>query len=343
MALNVPSTNPIPLLYGEGRAQRTRNEGLPTDLGGTFYVQYQAGVANTTTSKSSLLYVNATNTQTPLTGNGAPYAIQPASNGSSLIGTAGALAYSGNWNTSPYIGTQAVNGFPVGGFPGTVIRGKFYGIYTIVGTPDMNFEVGVIQNNAGASYPYTALAPIAAYTWSTLPSGQAFEVNFNIVVNNNLTISTGAGSGFTATLNTNSSGVVTGVNVTNTGSGYIGIPTLAITSLGSPTVAATLTPVLNASGGIASVNVVSGGSGYTASQSAAGTLTATSTGGSVYTTGSLVLAGVAGAASTTLQLTPTSTTIDTTQPYWIDIRSTLSTNTSVTSIQVTGGYLEFLN
>ena len=343
--LNVPSTSPIPLLYGEGKAARTRNGGNPTDFGGSTFVQFQAGVNNTTTAKSSQLYVNSAVTSTPLTGNGSPYGIQPNSIGSSLLSTPGALAYSGNWNTSPFIGSQLVNGFPEGGFPGTVIRGKFYGIYTIIGTPVMNFEVGVIQNNAGASYPYTALSAMSAYTWATLPSAQPWEANFEIVVNNNLTTTSTAGSGFTATMNTNAAGSITAVNVTNAGSGYIGIPTLAVTGLGVPTtnLGAILIPVLNGAGGISQVLIASGGAGYTASQTAAGTLPATATAGSVYARGNLIVGGVAGAPATVFEFTPASTTLDTTQPYWIDIRSTFSTNGAGLLMQTTGGYLEFLN
>jgi hypothetical protein len=345
MAVNVPSTNPIPILYGEGRAARTRNEGLPTDLGGTFYVQYGPQQAYATlASKSSLLYVNAAAIGTLVTGASGvqPYAVGPLSNGSSLIPTAGALGYSGNWNTTPYIGSQLVNGFPVGGFPGSVIRGKFWGTYGATGTPTIATEVGVIQNNAGNSYPYTALSASTALTLGAV-SAQAWEANFDIVVNNNLTTTTAVGSGFTGTVNTNSSGVVTGINVTATGSGYIGIPTLAISGAGSPTVNAILIPVLNSSGGIASVLVQTGVAGYTASLFSGGLVAATSTQGSVYARGNLILGGAAGAAATVLEFAPASTNLDTTQPYWIDLRTTFSVSAAANTQVVTGGYLEFLN
>lgn len=332
--LNVPSTSPIPLLYGEGRAARTRNQNNPTDLGGSFFVQFQSGIAQTTAAtKSSQLYVTPTATQTPLTGNGTPYPVQPNNQGSSLLISNGALAYSGLWNTSPFIGTQAT-----GGFPGSVIRGKFYGLYTITGTPVMNFEVGVIQNTAAGTY--TALSAMSPFTWATLPTAQPWETVFELVVNNNLTTTATAGSGFTATVNTNAAGVVTSITVTNAGSGYVGLPTLAISGVGAPSVNATLYPVLSPTGGILAVQVVSGGLGYTASQTGAGSCAATATAGSIYARGSLTVGGVAGAAATVFEFAPASTTIDTTLPYWIDIRSTFSTAASMT---VQGGYLEFLN
>ena len=343
--LNVPSTSPIPLLYGEGKAARTRNGGNPTDFGGTFYVQYGPQQAYLSlTSKSSLLYVNAAATGTLVTGASGvqPYAVLPLSNGSTLLSTAGALAYSGNWNVSPYIGSQLVNGFAEGGFPGSVSRGKFWGTYGATGTPTIATEVGVIQNNAASSWPYTALSASTAFTLGAV-AAQPWVADFDIVVSNNLTTTVAAGTGFTGTVNTNSSGVVTSITVTNAGSGYIGIPTLAISGAGAPTLAAILQPVLNGSGGIASVLVQTGGAGYTASLVGGGAVAATATQGTVYARGALTLGGAAGAASTVLQFAPTSTNIDTTQPYWIDLRTTFSVSNAANTQVVTGGYLEFLN
>jgi hypothetical protein len=316
MSAGVPSTNPIPLSYQEGPIRRVRNGQNPTDLGGTNYVQIQAAnPVNTTTNKSSVLYT-LINTNTPLTGNQAPWNV-PNGPGSPLI-QANALGYSGNWNV------QSV------GFPGTVARGKLFGVYGATGTPTIAIEVGLILN--GTTPTYTALAASTALTLGAV-SAQPWELDFNIINPQFITSTATPGSGFAGTVNV-TSGAITSVTITNGGTGYVGIPTFA--SSGSS--GAILIPTI-VNGSIVDIRVVAGGTGATQGNA----ITATAVGGQLYAQGFLKLGGAAGAAATVLGLAPTTTSIDTTQPYYIDVRATFSVSSASNTITAQGGYIEFLN
>ncbi len=314
MALNVPSTNPISVPFSEGRIARTRNGQNPTDLGGTNYVQFQA--ANpvlSTTSKSSVLYTQVAS-NTPVTGNVAISAY-PNGTGSPTI-SANGLSYSGTWASLLAAGTA--------------IRMKLFGVYGATGTPTIAMEAGLILN--GATPTYTALAASTAFTLGAV-AAQPWELIVDIINTNTPTGTSGAGSGFTGTVNV-TGGAITSVNITNGGSGYVGLPTFS--SSGSS--GAILIPTLS-NGVITGITVVAGGTGATQGNA----ITANTTSGSLYTRGWLVLGGAAGAAATVLGLAPTSTSIDTTQPYIFDARVTFSVSSASNTMTCQGGYIEFLN
>lgn len=312
----VPSTNPLPLAFREGPIQRSRNGQNLTDLGGTTYVSVQA--ANpvvSTTNKSSVLYTQ-TNTNTPITGNVIPWNV-PNGQGSPLL-QANSLGYSGNWNL------QTV------GFFGTAIRGKLFGVYGATGTPTLAIEVGVIQNNSAATY--TALAASTALTLAAA-TAQPWDLEFNILLPQFVTSTATPGSGFAGTVNV-TAGAITSVTITNPGTGYVGLPTFA----SSGSTGAILIPVI-ANGGIIDIRVVAGGSGATQGNA----ITATAVGGQLYTQGFARIGGAAGAAATTVGLAPTTTSIDTTQPYYIDVRATWSASSASNTITCQGATIELLN
>jgi len=314
MALGVPSTNPLSILYTDGRIARTRNGQMPTDLGGSNYVMIQAGnPVNTTTNKSSVLYTQVAS-NTPVTGNVA-ISSPPMGVGSPIL-QANGLAYSGLWGAL----TTA----------GTAFRVKLFGVYGATGTPTIAMEAGVILN--GPTPTYTALAASTAFTLGAV-TAQPWELNYDVIVANTPTGTSGAGSGFTGTVNV-TSGAITSVTITNGGSGYVGLPTFS--SSGSS--GAILIPTI-ANGSIVSITVVAGGTGATQGNA----ITANTTSGSLYTRGQLILGGAAGAASTVLGLAPTSTSIDTTASYILDARVTFSVSNALNTMTCQGGYIEFLN
>lgn len=314
MALGVPSTNPLVLGPSDGRIARTRNGQNPTDLGGTNYVMFQAAnpVVNTT-NKSSVLYTQV-NSNTPVTGN---VAISSPPNGQGApILSANALAYSGLWG--------------VVSAPGTAIRVKLFGVYSSTGTPTIAMEGGLILNSGTPTY--TALAASTAFTLGAVTT-QPWELNYDIINTNTPTGTSGAGSGFTGTVNV-TGGAITSVTITNGGSGYVGLPTF--TSAGSS--GAILIPTISG-GVITGITVVAGGTGATQGNA----ITANTTSGSLYARGQLILGGAAGAASTVLGLAPTSTSIDTTASYIFDARVTWSVAAAGNTITCQGGYVEMLN
>jgi len=316
MSVGVPSTNPIPLPYQEGPIKRVRNGQNGTDLGGTNYVQIQAAnPVNTTTNKSSVLYT-LVNTNTPLTGNQIPWNV-PNGPGSPLL-QANSLGYSGNWNVQTT------------GFPGTAIRGKIFGVYGATGTPTIALEIGLILN--GSTPTYTALAASTAFTLGAV-AAQPWELAFDIINPNFVTTTATPGSGFAGTVNV-TAGAITSVTITNGGTGYVGLPTFA-TAGGSGFI---LIPTI-VNGSIVDIRVVAGGTGSTNGNA----ITATAVGGQLYTRGLLTLGGAAGAAATVLGLAPTTTSIDTTAPYYIDVRATFSVSSASNTITAQGGYIEFLN
>ena len=91
--------------------------------------------------------------------------------------------------------------------------------------------------------------------------------------------------------------------------------------------------------GILGIVVVAGGTGATQGNA----ITASTTSGSLFTRGQLILGGAAGAASTVLGLAPTATSSDTTASYILDARVTWSVAAAGNTIVCQGGYVEFLN
>lgn len=316
MSVGLPSTNPLPFSYQEGAMKRVRNGQNGTDLGGSNYVQIQAAnPVNTTTNKSSVLYT-LVNTNTPLTGNQIPWNV-PNGPGSPLL-LANSLGYSGNWNV------QTV------GFPGTAIRGKIFGVYGATGTPTLALEVGLILN--GSTPTYTALAASTALTLAAA-TAQPWELEFNILCPQFVTSTATPGTGFAGTVAV-TAGAITSVTITNGGTGYVGLPTFA--SPGST--GAILTPTI-VNGSIVDIRVVAGGTGATNGNA----ITATAVGGQLYAQGFAKIGGAAGAAATVVGLAPATTSIDTTQPYFIDIRATFSASSASNTITAQGGTIEFLN
>jgi len=314
MALGVPSTNPLSILYTDGRIARTRNGQNATDLGGTNYISIQtANPVINTVSKSSVLYTQVAS-NTPVTGN---VAISSPPNGPGTPSLqSNALSYSGLWG-----GVTSA---------GTALRVKLFGIYSSTGTPTIAMEGGVILN--GATPTYTALAASTAFTLGAVTT-QPWELNYDILVTNTPTGTSGSGTGFTGTVNV-TAGAITSVTITAGGSGYVGLPTFA--SSGSS--GAILIPTL-ANGAIVGIVVVAGGTGATQGNA----ITASTTSGSIFTRGQLILGGAAGAASTVLGLAPTATSIDTTASYILDARVTWSVAAAGNTIVCQGGYVEFLN
>lgn len=312
----VPSTLPLAQQAQEGQIRRTRNGQNPTDLGGTTYVSVQAAnpVASTT-NKSSVLYTQ-TNTNTPVTGNVIPWN-PPNGQGSPLL-QANSLGYSGNWLLQST------------GFYGTAIRGRLFGVYGATGTPTLALELGLILNSSAATY--TALAASTALTLAAA-TAQPWDLDFHITLPQFVTTTATPGSGFAGTVNV-TAGAITSVTITSAGTGYVGLPTFA----SSGSTGAILIPTI-VNGGIVDIKVVAGGSGATQGNA----ITATAVGGQLYANGFARIGGAAGAACTVVGLAPATTSIDTTQPYFIDVRATWSASSASNTITCQGGYIEFLN
>ncbi|NVO17722.1 MAG: filamentous hemagglutinin family protein [Rhodoplanes sp.] len=107
-----------------------------------------------------------------------------------------------------------------------------------------------VAGAGGSGASATALLGVASITVSNGGSGYHYG--------DPVTITGPGGSGFTGTAIVNSTGVITGVNITSAGSGYTG----AITAV-SVTSSTGSSAVLTASLGVVGLSVVSAGSGYT--------------------------------------------------------------------------------